>query len=342
MKPDRSRGAQVATLRMRVAALVVLGSLSVTGGCKQVAAKGQSTKEASLPTAATHQVYAGRAMLLLPRGVDLTIKRAEVNEVQLQLVPGAASLEQQWAARLAAIRTGKAERMGGSQLDREWPGEHLVQYDTARRTLDVRTWEQWGVLGNSIVQANTVAPLAQADAARQALAEVLRALLPDGTPQPGDFRFQGGLVRVPLNGAEHISAEWKEPVFEHVGQVKAVLAFTFITEVLARIGKPDTLQRLAKARAGAAQDGFTFKELRSGKRTVNGLEGEESVYLLSDPKQPLRAGFAAEWITAGRAHDAYAPSVELSADIDDINPADGDAAMAQWTAALQSLRFPAR
>ena len=303
----------------------------------------------AVPNAAMHQVFAGRATLLVPRGVELRITKAEVNEVELHAEPGAQDFEKKWAERVNNIRVNRANPTGFSSVDREWPGDHTVQFDTTRGSLNARTWERWGVLGNSIVKGNTVAPLDKADEAFRAVADVFKALLPDGKPSPGDFRFDGGIARVPFLGAERINADWHESVAEAGSKTLATLDFTLITDALSQAGtlaevQSDMQQRLAQTKQRAAVDGaqgVTVEEIRSGPVTTHGLQGIESVVIYTD-KPTGKKSFGAQWLSPGVAENPYAPAVDLSAAADNFNPADLPFLLAQWSAALQSLQFPSK
>ena len=295
----------------------------------------------------TQPVYAGRAALLVPTAVDLRITSSQVNEVTLHAEPGATDFQQKWEARVAALRAGTGVRQMQSKVDREWPGDHTVQYDISRGTLPARTWERWGVVGDTIVQGTTATALAQADAARQALGEVFSALIPDGKPAPGDFRFQGGIARLPLNGAEQVRAEWQEPFYDAPGQVRGEMKFTLSTEAMSEGGSMEYVQqdmrrRLAETEERGRQDGahgVEVKQIRTGVRLVNGIQGQESVVLYRD-KPTGKVALGAEWIAPGASNDAYQPATDMAMAMDDVQPADVDKAVAQWTAALQTLRFP--
>ena len=293
-----------------------------------------------LPVSSTHQVFAGRASLLIPKSVNLRITRSEVNQVVLHAEGDAAHFESAWAARLQAIRAGNAEPQMRSTLEREIPGEHTVQFDVTRGTGQERTLESWATYGKTIVRAQTVVPLSDLQAGKQALSEVLHSLQPGDQPAKGDFRFDGGIARLPLNGRERITAEWQEPIFEHPDEIKTSLAFTLLTDVVEEPGKPDTLSRLAESKQEASANGLQLKDLRSGSRIVNGLQGEESVTVLIDPKHPETVQFNAQWMCAGKANDAFAPAVDITATANNVKSTDADILMAQWTSALASLSFP--
>lgn len=328
-----------------VLAAALLAGLFAMGGCKRVAAGSRHTEEETLPNAATHQVYAGRATLLLPNGVNLKITEAEVNEVLLRTEQGTDDFEKKWAARVNDIRNNHANPTGFSSVDREWPGDHTVQFDTTRGTLDARTWERWGVLGDRIVKASTVAPLDKADEAYKALADLFSNLRPDGTPKPGDFQFVGGIARVPFNGAERIIAEWQEPVVEAGGEVRAKLNFTLIADAVSKAVtfaemQQEKRQRVAQSNEVASQRALAVKELRSGPRSINGVEGEETISLITDRNHPEKSTLFLEWITTGVSNDAFAPAITLTGGVDNMDASDADKAVAQWTAALATLRFP--
>ncbi len=335
------------SVKQRVLAAALLAGLCAMGGCKRVAAGSRHTEEATLPNAATHRVYAGRATLLLPNGVNLKITEAEVNEVLLRTEPGTDDFEKKWTARVNDIRNNHANPTGFSKVDREWPGDHTVQFDTTRGTLDARTWERWGLLGNTLVKATTVAPLNKADEAYKALADLFHALLPDGTPRPGDFRFAGGIARVPFNGVENVTAEWSESVTDAAGNSKAKLNFSMLLQVMDIAGniqgvQQEMRQRLATTKQRGAMDGpagVDVREVRSGPVTVHGMQGVESIVVFID-RPTGKQSFSARWECPGTSGDAYAPSIDLSASADNFSPADLPFLTAQWSAALQSLQFP--
>lgn len=311
-----------------------------TSGCNRVAAGTRQIEEQSLPVSSTHRVFAGRASLLVPKGVNILITRSEVNQVLLRAEPDGSKLETKWASRLQAIRDGNAEPQMHSSLEREFPGEHTAQFDVTRGTGQERTLERWAIYGNTVVQAQTVVPLSDLQAGKQALNEVIQSLQTVDQPAKGDFRFDGGIARLSLNGRERISAEWREPVFERPEELKTHITFTLLTDVVEEPGKPDTLSRLAKSKREASANGLQLRELRAGSRLVNGLDGEESVTILIDPKHSQTVQFNAQWLSAGKANDAYAPAVDLTANADAVKATDADMLLAQWTSALDSLRFP--
>jgi Tle cognate immunity protein 4 C-terminal domain len=295
-----------------------------------------------LNTSSWQKVYAGRASLLLPEGTAVSFDQTEVNQVDLKrITPGPQGLEQSWLEHVDQIRRGKGEPGAQTVLTREYPGQHTVLYanEGVSGPVPERTLQHWQAYGDVFFAGETVMHLEDLPLGEQAIRDVFTAITPHAVPGPGDFALDGANVHVPLNGSETVHLSWTLMVPTKTLGTTIPVRFSLMSDTVSKPGELEILSVIPELKRVSSANGIRVTILKASKHTLAGLNGEESVLTLLDTQHPKTYSFSAGWGSAGRAYDALAPSIELTANTDSVQNIDPDVLLSYWQAISSSLRF---
>ena len=328
---------------------VLMGSLTGCRGQHAQAAASTAQKQEATMSRNSHEVYAGRAVMQVPEGTEIKLSQMQVNQVNLRRLPlpaGADGFEQSWRVRVEAIRSGHAHEGSHSTLTRDLTGEYSVLYNETDNAGLLYTLEHWQPFGDRILIGDTTVRISprdgtsELDEGRKAIRELFAAISIDRKPGPGDFVFDGGVAHVPLLGGEHAYAEWTEHVAGETPGKSVPLQFTLSSTAVSVPGKPDLLHNQREATLIAAgEPGVHMKVLRSGIRTVAGMQGEEGVTTIYAATKAENVGFDAAWQAGGKPNDALSPSLDTSAKADRLQGLAPGEVLLYWDYFLQTLRF---
>lgn len=265
-------------------------------------------------------VCAGRFLIDLPSGARATLGMTFLQGFRITTLNEA---DQEFAVRVAAreARINAAKNQAGRRNmesvklvhENGFSGKLFVFGRNASYTMEYETQKVWEeVVVEGYVHAGGTSfnfvsdgydPAKAGNLAR--LVSQLRLLAEDEIPRAPGFCFGRGIILDPLaaEAGERLTLFAALP-----GHPDVSIAFS--TTAGLKRNWPGLLARNAK---NTAREPFwvrsAFSTLREGKRTINGLAGEELALKVTE--QNFAQGFSFDWEMGGNADDVLAPQVTL-------------------------------
>ena len=226
-----------------------------------------------IPTALT---CAGRFTLQLPVPFEQGIDPNVFNAVQIRWMDlKGKDLDQLWQEYVDRLRTEQGPSPLGSRVLSNYAlsGRHAVFYRYAPSAESPYPLETWTVVGDKVLQTSLDGHENDLPKLEQITLTVLHYFVPSnpqGTPSPGaGFCIQGGVIQLPPDNGEQISAHWNLPSNYELQLDSAV------------VSSPYTVTLIEKARKAALESAVTPSShatlVRATHRTLLGMDGQETV-----------------------------------------------------------------